>query len=118
LTESQRRARSFGAKVGAGIGAVITVLALGVALLSLLNAPAKGHGFFAYLLFPYPMGVANYADTISFISIGMSFFQFPIYGAIIGYASGSSRKAAALWALVTALLHGVTFALSWHYNMH
>ena len=81
--------------VGAGIGAVATIPAVFAALAS----AGAGHGHYvaARALFPIPILLTYLGNGFGGeVLILAALAQFPIYGAVIGYASGRARVFAVL----------------------
>ena len=88
---------------GLVIGVITTVLAL---ILAILSAGA-GHGNYAFacLMFPYTMLLTPVADNrITLPLILIALFQFPLYGALIGWF-WSSKEIAIVMAAVITILH-------------
>jgi hypothetical protein len=85
--------------LGALLGALVTPLALFVAMIS----AGAGHGDYlaARLLYPVPMLLTWITgDTITNISLALAFAQFPVYG----YLVGRFRPAG---LFVVAVAHGI-----------
>lgn len=76
--------------VGLGLGLVVEVIALFVAMLS----GGGGHGDYAAAraLFPAAMLMTLLeGDTIGPLSIGLALVQFPLAGALVGYSLARAR---------------------------
>lgn len=62
-----------------------------------------GHGIYgpASLLFPYTMLSTRYVAGISVPFGLLALFQFPVYGALIGWAIPRSRAKVIIWTIIT-----------------
>lgn len=69
---------------GAAQGALVSLLALGLAILS----GGAGHGGYgaARALFPLPMLLTLVEGSIGPLSGGTALLQFPLYGALLGWS--------------------------------
>jgi len=73
-----------GAWLGAGIGAIIGMLAIFAAIVS----GGAGHGTYiaASVLFPFSMLLTRLEGSIGLIGMAVGVLQFPLYGAVAGPA--------------------------------
>jgi hypothetical protein len=100
--------RSAAIALGAGIGVVITLPALFLALLS--AGAGEGDYGFARGLFPIPMCVAVFiTGSIELPTLVLACVQFPVYGAAIGYCAGVSNKAFIMAVSSIAFVHLLGF---------
>jgi hypothetical protein len=85
-------------------GVLLTPVAVFLAILS--GGGGHGHYEFARLFFPYTMLLTRVTgDIITTPLMGLALFQFPVYGAAIGYAAVHRR---ALWTFVSiAVVHAI-----------
>src|SRR6185295_15807631 len=75
--------RAIGALVGLAVGAVLTPVALYMAVIS----AGAGHGDYALakILYPFSMLLTKVTDdTISMPSVIVAMIQFPVYGVALG----------------------------------
>jgi len=91
--------------IGTAVGFLVELPSLWLALVS----AGAGHGDYvaARALFPLPM-LTLIAGQIGPFGFGLAFFQFPLYGAIIGWAFARSNL---IIALSLVVLHSLTVTL-------
>jgi hypothetical protein len=96
---------------GAALGALLTVPAIGAAIVS--GGAGHGHYVAARALFPMSMLMTLAEGSIGWICGSMALLQFPLYGALLGWSraekwyGGVLLVAALHLAAVTACFSGI-----------
>ena len=95
--------------VGAGVGIVIAIPAILVAVMS----GGAGHGSYiaARVLFPFSMLLTRLEGSIGPVAMCMGLFQFPLYGALVGRALAlKTYRASAVLTVVHLIAALVCFS--------
>jgi len=90
--------------------AILTMFVELVALTAAVSAAGAGHGTYvvANLLFPFAMATASFAIYITAPCVALAVLQFPIYGALYGWAVAQGMPGRML--ILIATLHAVGIA--------
>jgi hypothetical protein len=93
--------------IGIAVGFLVELLSLVVAFLS----TGAGHGDYgaARTLFPLPMLTTLIEGQIGAFAFGLALLQFPLYGAILGWAVARSNL---IMAVALVVMHSIAVIVS------